>query len=197
LLKERFPTTLHTVCWGLLLGWIFGLSTGVAATSVRQMGLGVFLNFIVSALLCVPAAVIALFFLQLGDAGPFVLSLLIFPKVHRYCQDLLTESYRMPHVITARAKGLGWPRILCFHVFTSAAPELLALVGVTTSIAFGSAIPVEVICDSPGIGQLAWQAALSRDLPLLVNLTLIVTAITVLVNSFSESCACAFRRKVV
>ena len=47
-------------------------------------------------------------------------------------------------------------------------PQLLALAGVTVSLAFGAAIPVEAIADSPGVGQLAWQAALGRDLPVLV-----------------------------
>jgi peptide/nickel transport system permease protein len=49
-------------------------------------------------------------------------------------------------------------------------------------MAFGAAIPIEALCDSPGIGQLAWQAALNRDLPLIVNLTFILTLITVAAN---------------
>jgi peptide/nickel transport system permease protein len=63
---------------------------------------------------------------------------------------------------------------------------MLALAGVTVSIAFGAAIPVEVVCDYPGLGQLAWKAALARDLPLLVNLTLIIALVTVAANSFSD-----------
>ena len=53
-------------------------------------------------------------------------------------------------------------------------------------MALGAAIPIEVICDSPGIGQLAWQAALGRDLPLLVNMTLFVTLVTLGANSASD-----------
>jgi len=45
------------------------------------------------------------------------------------------------------------------------------------SAAFAAAIPVEVLCDSPGLGQLAWQAALKRDLPLLINITLLVSVL--------------------
>jgi len=36
--------------------------------------------------------------------------------------------------------------------------------------------PIEVICDVP-LGQLAWKAALARDLPLLVVLTLLVAIV--------------------
>ena len=63
---------------------------------------------------------------------------------------------------------------------------LFALLGVSTSMAFGAAIPIEALSDSPGIGQLAWFAAINRDLPLIMNLTLIVTLITVTSNSLAD-----------
>ena len=62
----------------------------------------------------------------------------------------------------------------------------MALAGITVSIAIGASIPVESLCGLPGIGQLAWQAALSRDLPLLVNLTVVVTLVTLLANSVAD-----------
>jgi peptide/nickel transport system permease protein len=49
-------------------------------------------------------------------------------------------------------------------------------------MAFGAAIPLEALSDSPGMGQLAWQAALNRDLPLLTSITLFVTLLTAGVN---------------
>jgi ABC-type dipeptide/oligopeptide/nickel transport system permease component len=45
---------------------------------------------------------------------------------------------------------------------------------------------MEVILDTPGIGQLAWQAALSRDMTLLVALTLLFTLFIVTANTLSE-----------
>jgi peptide/nickel transport system permease protein len=63
---------------------------------------------------------------------------------------------------------------------------MIALAGITVSIALGASIPVESLCGLPGVGQLAWQAALSRDLPLLVNLTVLVTLVTLLANSGAD-----------
>jgi ABC-type dipeptide/oligopeptide/nickel transport system permease component len=57
---------------------------------------------------------------------------------------------------------------------------------VSVCLALGACIPVEVLCDLPGIGQLAWKAALSRDLPVLVNLTMLVTLVTLVANTGSE-----------
>ena len=76
-----------------------------------------------------------------------------------------------------------------------AAPQLLALGGVSISLALAAAIPVEALCDLPGIGQLAWKAALGRDLPLLVNLTLIVTLVTVVANSTADLLAQSFHQR--
>jgi peptide/nickel transport system permease protein len=54
------------------------------------------------------------------------------------------------------------------------------------SIAIGAAIPIEALCGLAGIGQLAWQAALARDLPLLVNITVLVTLVTLLANTAAD-----------
>jgi len=61
-------------------------------------------------------------------------------------------------------------------------------------MAFGAAIPIEALCDSPGVGQLAWQAALNRDLPLIINVTLLITLLTVAVNSLAGIAAASPRR---
>jgi peptide/nickel transport system permease protein len=45
-------------------------------------------------------------------------------------------------------------------------------------MAFGAAVAVEAICDQPGLGQLAWKAAMARDLPVLVVLTALVAVLT-------------------
>jgi ABC-type dipeptide/oligopeptide/nickel transport system permease component len=53
-------------------------------------------------------------------------------------------------------------------------------------MAVGAAIPIEALCGLAGVGQLAWQAALARDLPLLVNITILVTLVTLLANSGAD-----------
>jgi len=114
---------------------------------------------------------------------------IVFPKIFHYARNLLARAAALPHVLTARSKGAGGARILLRHVLPVAAPQLLALAGVSVSLAFAAAIPVEALCDLPGIGQLAWQAAMGRDLPLLVNLTMIVTLVTLMANSAADLAA--------
>jgi peptide/nickel transport system permease protein len=63
---------------------------------------------------------------------------------------------------------------------------LVALAGVSVTLAFGASIPIEALSDSPGMGQLAWRAALGRDIPVLVSLTLLLTAVTVFANVMAD-----------
>ena len=183
LLIERFPETMKSVALGLLFGWTLGLAFGAAPTMLRSWPVDLFTSLLAGVALAVPAAVMALLFVVAGAPGRLVLGLIVFPKVFRYTRNLLAHGASQPHVITAWAKGLGTLRILLRHILPTAAPQLLALAGVSVSLAFAAAIPVEVVCDLPGIGQLAWKAAMGRDLELLVSLTMVVTAVTFIANS--------------
>ena len=186
LLAERFPETLKSVGSGLALGWILGLSLAVAVVQSRAWYLNWLASFVVGVLLCLPAAVLALLFVVERVPARLLLSLVVFPKVFRYAQNLLERCAALPHVITARAKGLGNVRVMLWHVLPPALPQLAALVGVSISLAFAASIPMEALCDLPGIGQLAWKAALGRDVELLVNLTMIVTLVTLLANTAGD-----------
>lgn len=186
LLAERLPETLKSIALALALGWLAGLGLAIAAVLSRNGFLSVAAGLFASILLCMPAAVLALLFVNAQLPGRLVLALILFPKIFHYARSLLRRSAALPHVLLARAKGAGTLRILLCHVLPVAAPQLLALAGVSVSLAFAAAIPVEALCDLPGIGQLAWQAALGRDLVVLVNLTMIVTLVTVLANSAAQ-----------
>jgi peptide/nickel transport system permease protein len=186
LLRERWPVTARVVGIGILLAWLLGGTLASTNCLWRQPLYEIFGITVSGAFLCVPAAVLALVSVILNTPGYLAIALIVFPKVHRYCRNLLTKSYASPHVLAARARGLGEFRIIARHVVPVVAPQIIALAGVTISIALGAAIPIEALCGLPGVGQLAWQAALSRDLPLLVNLTMVVTVVTLLANSSAD-----------
>jgi peptide/nickel transport system permease protein len=186
LLRERWPVTFRVAGVGLLLGWLLA-STLAFAACLWQRPPGEILGTALSgAFLCIPAAVLALASVIFNSPGYLAIALIVFPKIYRYSRNLLAKAYAMPHITAARARGLGELRILARHALPVAGPQMIALAGVTISIALGAAIPVESLCGLPGIGQLAWQAALSRDLPLLVNLTVLVTLVTLLANSGAD-----------
>jgi peptide/nickel transport system permease protein len=197
LFRDRLPETMESVVIGVAGGWLLGLALAIPASWKRAPIYSASATLISGIFLCIPSAVLALIFLVIGSPGKLAIALVVFPKVFRFSRNLLVKSYTMPHVLTARARGLSSARIFGWHILPNIAAPMLALAGVTVSIAFAAAIPVEVVCDSPGLGQLAWKAALSRDVPLLVNLTLVIAIVTVAANSFSELLSPATTRDVL
>jgi peptide/nickel transport system permease protein len=186
LLRQRAPVTLRLVGIGLLLSWAAALALALTAAWLRLSAYDGLTTVISGTLLCIPAAVLALLSVLWNLPGALVVALIVFPRDFRYARNLLAKAYSMPHIVTARAKGLHELRILFWHVLPVSGPQLLAVAGVSVSLAIGAVIPVEALCGLAGIGQLAWQAALARDLPLLVNITVLVTLVTLLANSGAD-----------
>lgn len=186
LLRDRAPLTLRLVGIGLLLSWASAMALALSAAWLRASAYDALATVVSGILLCLPAAVLALLTVLWNLPGALAVALILFPRDFRYARNLLAKAYSLPHIVTARAKGLHELRILFWHVIPVAGPQLLAVAGVSVSLAIGAAIPVEALCGLAGVGQLAWQAALARDLPLLVNITVLVTLVTLLANSSAD-----------
>jgi peptide/nickel transport system permease protein len=186
LLQERVPTTARLLSLGLGMAWIVVLALALSASWLRLTVYDATNTMLSGTLLCLPAAVLALLSVLWNMPGALAIALIVFPHIYRYARILLSKAYALPHIVTARAKGLSEGHILFWHVIPGVTPQLLALAGVSVSMAVGAAIPVEALCGIAGVGQLAWQAALARDLSLLVNITVLVTLVTLLANSGAD-----------
>ena len=186
LLRDRTPLTLRLLSVGLGLAWMLSLTLALTAAWMRLSIYDALTTIISGAFLCIPAAVLALLSVLWNVPGSLAIALIIFPHTFRYSRNLLAKVYSRPHITAARAKGLSEAHILLWHVVPVVTPQLLAVAGVSVSIALGAAIPVEALCGLPGVGQLAWQAALARDLPLLMTITILVTLVTLLANSGAD-----------
>ena len=185
LIKERFPVTVRSVLLGVLMAWTVALAAGLAGLCFRGLAAELSGTLISGFLIALPSAVVAVFSVYLRAPVFLAIAVVIFPKLFRYLRSLLERAQAQPYVLAAQARGIGRWRIIFRHILPLAAPGIIALVGVSLSLAFGAAIPIEALCDSPGIGQLAWQATLNRDLPLIMNLALLATVITVAANSLA------------
>ncbi len=192
LLRQRLPVTGNSVVRGLCVAWLAASILASLGLASRGWFFEAWSTAFSSLLLSLPSAVVAMLAVYLRTPVFCAIAVVVFPRLHRYIRNLLVRSYDQPHVLAARARGLGNGTILSRHVLPIAAPPLLALLGVSFAIAFGAAIPIEALCDSPGLGQLAWQAALNRDLPLIVNVTLVVCLVMLAANSLADLAGRAF-----
>ena len=191
LLSERAGVTWEFVSLGLLTGCGFGLLAAVAAVYSAVLD-GAF-SLLSGLFLSIPAAIAAIAALVLDAPVWICLSAVIFPRVYRYTRDVLAEAASAPHVLAARARGVGVAGVMLRHILPAAMPQTMALLGITVSTAMAADIPVEVLAGIPGIGQLAWQAAGGRDLPVLVTMTMLLGAVAITANAFADLAAHAWR----
>jgi len=186
LLRERAGMTATEVAAGGAIGVAAGFVLAVVTLACPRAVSSLLCGLGSSAALSLPAAVIALICLWL-DANPlWAVAAAVMPHALHYLTGVLSASAASDHVLAARARGLKRSRILFRHVVTPVAGELAAVAGMAVSIALGASIPIEAICSRAGIGQLVWQAALARDLPVLVNVTVLLAIVTIGANTVTD-----------
>lgn len=186
LVAERFHVTLRAVALGVLTAWSVAFALATLCWLLGGWLFDLSCTLVSGFVLSLPAAVIALLFVYLRAPVFLAIAVVMFPKLFRFIHNLLSHASEQPYVLAARSRGIGTPQIFLRHILAPATATLVALLGTSASMGFGTAVPIEALCDSAGIGQLAWYAAINRDLPLIMSLTLIVTLITVACNSLAD-----------
>jgi microcin C transport system permease protein len=93
------------------------------------------------------------------------------------------------YVITARAKGLSERRVLYGHVFRNAI--LLVVAGIPQaliSVFFAGSLLIEVIFSLDGLGRMSYEAAVSRDYPVVFGSLFIFTLFGLLIRLVGDLC---------
>lgn len=111
-----------------------------------------------------------------------VLGLLNLAEITRYTRTSMLEALRADFVRTARAKGLPAVRVVFAHALRNSLLPVLTILGIVLTRLLGGTVVTETVFGWPGIGQLAIQAASTRDYPLMMGLTLVVAVIVVVLN---------------
>ncbi|MGB2692370.1 MAG: ABC transporter permease [Thermodesulfobacteriota bacterium] len=98
----------------------------------------------------------------------------------RFQKGSLLEVLREDFVRTATAKGLPRHKVLLKHALRNALiPIITILAGILPAMIGGSVI-IESIFSIPGIGQLGFEAVLSRDYPVIMAIATISAVLTLI-----------------
>ena len=92
--------------------------------------------------------------------------------------DVLAQDY----VRTAHAKGLAPSAVLTRHALKNAAVPIVTIIGIGIALLIGGVVVTETVFAIPGIGRLTVDAILRRDYPIIQGVTLLFSAVYVLVN---------------
>ncbi|MDX2141255.1 MAG: ABC transporter permease [Chloroflexota bacterium] len=96
--------------------------------------------------------------------------------------DVLGEHY----IRTAHAKGLSPIHVNYGHALRNALAPIIVYLFLTIPWLLGGAVIVETIFAYPGIGRLMFQSILSRDLPVVQGILLIIATSTVVFNLLGD-----------
>ncbi|NWB93687.1 microcin C ABC transporter permease YejB [Pseudomonas agarici] len=102
--------------------------------------------------------------------------------------SFLNEITRQ-YVVTARAKGLSERRVLYGHVFRNA--MLLVVSGIPQAfigVFFAGSLLIEVIFSLDGLGRMSYEAAVSRDYPVVFGSLFIFTLFGLLIKLLGDLC---------
>ena len=179
LVRDRLPVTVRTMGYSIVLGWVLAIVIAGLIEVTRSKSLILLSTVSNAGLLSAPAAVLALLCLMFRWPPTIAITAIVFAYLFSYATSVFRDHFGRPHVLSATARGAGKLRVLCVHVFSSAAPELQDGLRRAVGLGVAAALPIEVISDTPGIGQLAWQGALGRDVRLVITLTMLVTFLSV------------------
>jgi ABC-type dipeptide/oligopeptide/nickel transport system permease component len=197
---ERLPSTLELAAAGLLIAAAVGLVFGIGAALKRNTPLdGLIMivslggvstpNFFLAMLLILVFSVL-LGWLPATGSGTF--DRLVLPAialgyngvaiVARLTRSSMLEVLNRPYVTTAQAKGLAQRTVVLRHALRNALIPIVTVIGLQVGHLVAGSVIVETVFARQGMGQLAIEAILTKDFPVVQAVILFSAVAYVLAN---------------
>ncbi|MBI4013971.1 MAG: ABC transporter permease [Candidatus Rokubacteria bacterium] len=204
LVMERLPATIELATAAMGIAVAVGVSLGIVAavwrgslvdrlaTTVALVGQSVPLFWLGISLILVFAVMLR----WVPATGRGTWAQLVLPaatlatfsmaRIARLTRSSLLEVLRLDYVRTARAKGLAEPWVVHRHAVRNAMLPVMTLIALQFGALLGGAIVTEAVFAWPGLGQLALQAVLTRDLPLVQAVVVVTGALFIALNTIVD-----------
>ena len=206
IIRQGFPVTLTYGAWSFAVAVVVGVSLGVAA-AVRHnsvldylavgvsIGAQVLPNFVLAPILTL---VFTLWLGWLPGGGwqggqwPYVvmpviaLSTSFMASIARITRSSMLEVLNAGFIRTARAKGLPGRRVVLRHALKPAMLPVVSWLGPAFVGMITGSVVIDVFFATGGIGQFFVNSALARDYPVIMGVTILAGALTVLVNLLAD-----------
>jgi peptide/nickel transport system permease protein len=106
----------------------------------------------------------------------------------RYMRSTMLNVIGQDYITTARAKGLSERTVIYKHALRNALLPLITLLGFSIPGLIGGSVIFETIFAIPGMGQLFYQGAMSRDYPVVMGILVIGAFLTLIGNLVADVC---------
>ncbi len=206
LIGQGLPLSATLGLAAILLAVLLGIPAGVAAALWRNRAADLSISTVAAFCIALPSFVTGpllalLFGLHLHwlpvagweRAAPryFVLPVLtlalpVAAYLARLTRASLLEVLRTPYVRSARARGLGSPRILWRHALRPALLPVVSYLGPAVAFVVTGSLVVETVFGLPGTGRFLVQGAIDRDYPLVMGMIVVYGALTLMLNLIAD-----------
>ena len=206
IIRQGFPVTLTYGAWSFAVAVLVGVALGIAA-AVRHnsvldylavgvsIGAQVLPNFVLAPILTL---VFTLWLGWLPGGGwqggewPYLvmpviaLSTSFMASIARITRSSMLEVLNASFIRTARAKGMPGRRVVLRHALRPAMLPVVSYLGPAFVGMITGSVVIDVFFATGGIGQFFVNSALSRDYPVIMGVTILAGALTVLVNLLAD-----------
>ena len=204
LVIERLPATLKLMAAGVIVALLISVPTGILSAVYKDTWIDLFSragaiigqsmpNFWFAIILILIFSVQLRLFPVSGTGtwqhlvlpgiaeGSFAA-----PIISRLLRSSLLEVLSQDYITAARAKGLKQRVVLFKHALKNALLPVITIVGLQIGVLFGGAVIVEMVFAYPGMGRLAVQAVVNRDIPLIQAFVAVTAFFIVITNILTD-----------
>ena len=203
-IRDRLPSTLLLAGSALALALIVGVTVGAYCAARPGSKIDHTMTILASGAMAIPAFWLAMLLIlvfavtlgvlpaggnvtvgavpTLGDRlahlilPTIVLAAALTAELLRYTRSSTRAALLAPFVRVTRGKGSGPGRVVWKHALRNALIPIVTVLGLQLPRLVGGAAITETVFSWPGMGRLGVEAALSRDYPLVLAITLVISA---------------------
>ncbi|MET4430205.1 ABC transporter permease [Mycolicibacterium sp. 624] len=199
IITEQLGPTLVLTITALIASWVIAVAVTLLTAHRRRWvasigsGLEIFLAALPQYWLGIVLLVVFAFHLRVlpvvGDGGPeglvlpaLTLALPLAGFLGQVTRDEFSSAMEQPFAVSARARGMSDWGVRWRHALRHAVLPGLTLSGWALGSLFSTAVIVESVFVRPGLGRVLVDAVTSKDMPVVVGVTLFVAAVYVIAN---------------
>jgi peptide/nickel transport system permease protein len=98
----------------------------------------------------------------------------------------MLEVMRQDYILAARASGLKERSVIYKHALRNAITPVVTYLGLSIGALLGGAPLTETVFSWPGLGRRFVTAAGNLDFPVIMGITMIITAMTLIANLITD-----------
>lgn len=104
----------------------------------------------------------------------------------RYIRSSFLEILQQDYLRTARAKGIGYKRVIWKHAMRNALLPIVTVIGMQIPMLFGGAVIIEQVFSWPGLGLMTMTAIMGRDYPVIMGVCLLSVVVVLVSNLITD-----------